>query len=70
MPIKPLINSYYLGTEYKDIVKFIEMCRTGKDPKKEIRETALKKCIPYFDGKCSERIKNDLYESILKGKNE
>lgn len=68
--IKPLINSYYLGTEYKDIVKFIEMCRTGKDPKKEIRETALKKCIPYFDGKCSERIKNDLYESILKGKNE
>jgi CDP-glycerol glycerophosphotransferase (TagB/SpsB family) len=62
-PLVPLIESYYKGTGNCDIVKFLDMVCTGNDEKKSAREAALCKCIPYMDGKCAERIKNDILSS-------
>lgn len=64
--IEPLINSYYQGTGCKDMIKFIEMCNEGNDLKKEKREKAFKKCIPYFDGNCGKRIALDIIKSLKK----
>lgn len=63
--IRELIDSYYQGSTFDDMVGFMEMIRAGKDPRKEEREAAFRKCIPYFDGKCAERIMDDI-ESGLK----
>jgi len=62
-PLVPLIESYYKGTGGKDIVKFLDMVHSGIDEKKPAREAALRKCIPCMDGKCAERIKNDILSS-------
>jgi hypothetical protein len=62
-PLVPLMESYYKGTGSKDIVKFLDMVHSGIDEKKPARESALRKCIPYMDGKCAERIKNDILSS-------
>lgn len=62
--IKPLIDSYYQGTTCEDMSKFIDMVRINEDPKKGERESAFEKCIPYFDGNCGKRIKEDVINSI------
>lgn len=64
-PIKRLIDTYYNGSSYTDIRQFLKMISAGKDPKKTIRQSTFKKVIPFFDGKCGERIKDDLYQSII-----
>jgi len=66
--VEPLINSYYQGTGYKDIEQFLFMCREGRDPQKEQRETTFKQCVPLFDGKAGYRIKEDLVNSLLSEK--
>lgn len=46
------------------------MCRKGEDPRKEERTKAFHECVPFFDGKCGERIKNDIIISLKsEGKN-
>jgi len=62
--IEPLINSYYHGTTYRDIAAFIQQFRQNEDPKKAERERGFNECVPYFDGKCSERIKEDIIASL------
>lgn len=62
--VKPLIDSYYQGSIFKDMVDFIDMCHNNIDPKKVERENTFSMCIPFFDGKCGERIKNDLIFSL------
>lgn len=62
--IKPLADSYYQGSKYHDIIAFMEMCQKSEDPKKAERENAFSMCIPFFDGKCGERIKNDIIFSL------
>lgn len=64
--LQPIIDSYYQGTRYEDMVAFIEQFRRGEDPKKEQREAALKLCVPYFDGKCGQRIADDIAASLEK----
>ncbi len=63
-PLVSLIESYYQGTGNNDIVKFLDMIRNGDDEKKLVRETALHRCIP-MDGKCTERIINDILFSNI-----
>lgn len=63
--IESLTDSYYQGTTCADMENFLEMCRQGRDPKKEIREMAFRQCVPYFDGKCGERIKEDIIQSLI-----
>ncbi|RKN82184.1 bifunctional glycosyltransferase/CDP-glycerol:glycerophosphate glycerophosphotransferase [Paenibacillus ginsengarvi] len=62
--ITPLVESYYQGTTSEDMVNFVEMCKEGADPKKQLRDAAFKLCIPFFDGKCGERIKDDIVLSL------
>lgn len=62
--IEPLIDSYYHGHTAKDMLHFLNCCKNNIDPKKEERQKAFAMCIPYFDGKCGERIKNDLLVSL------
>ena len=64
--VKPLVDSYYQGDTCEDMVRFIEMIRKNQDPKKNEREAAFKKCIPYFDGKSGKRIKEDVVISIIR----
>lgn len=62
--VEPLIESYYQGTTCEDIEEFINMFREGEDPRKAQREAAFAACVPYFDGKCGERIKEDIVRSL------
>lgn len=62
--IKPLMASYYQGTSCKDMEDFLAMYENGEDSLKEKREQAFHECIPYFDGQCGKRIKEDIIEGI------
>ena len=63
--VRPLIESYVQGHTAADMVAFVEDCRKGLDTQKEVREKAFHECIPYFDGLCGERIKNDIALSLM-----
>lgn len=63
--ILPLIDSYYQGDSCQNMIDFIKMINKGQDTKKVLREAMFRECIPYFDGKCSERIKDELYNGLL-----
>ena len=63
--IKPLVDSYAQGHNYSDMVDFLERCREGVDREKEQREKAFRECIPFFDGHCGDRIKEDIAESLM-----
>ena len=62
--VGPLVDSYEQGTTCQDMEEFIERFRQGIDKNREARNKAFKECIPYFDGKCSERIKEDIVKSL------
>ena len=60
-PIQRLLDSYYQGTTAQEMAAFCDMVRAGEDMKKEVRQAAFKECVPYYDGKCAERIKERLW---------
>lgn len=62
--IQALIDSYYKGSSYDDMIDYMKMIQKEEDPKKQERIRAFEHDIPYFDGKCSERIKEDIVESL------
>lgn len=62
--IQPLVNTYYQGKNYKDMELFLHMCQKGEDPLKSKRSYAFKRCVPYFDGKCSSRIIENIIQSL------
>jgi CDP-glycerol glycerophosphotransferase (TagB/SpsB family) len=62
--VQPIIMSYYLGKTCEDMVRFLEMCREGHDPKRTERQAAVREYIPYFDGKCGERIAQDMIDGV------
>lgn len=62
--IQPLIDSYEQGTCASDMIAFVEQFLSGEDPRKAEREAAFRQCIPYFDGKCGQRIADDIARSI------
>ena len=63
--VKPLVDSYVQGYTAADMASFVEDCRKGIDTQKEAREKAFRECIPYFDGHCGERIKDDIADSLM-----
>lgn len=62
--IGALVSSYYQGTSCKDMQNFLEICRNDLDPLKQKRDEAFRACIPYFDGECGTRIKEDIIKSL------
>ena len=62
--IQPLMDSYEQGHIALDMLAFVERFRVGLDTNKQQRETAFAACIPFFDGKCGERIKEDILDSV------
>lgn len=58
--IDELISSYYQGTSAEDMIAFCELFKEERDERKEVREATFAKCVPFFDGKCAERIKENL----------
>jgi len=62
--VKPLIDSYYQGKSAEDMLDFLERCREGWDPGRAARKHAFEQCIPYFDGRCGERIKDDIIRDL------
>lgn len=62
--VKPLVESYYQGSTCEDMITFLHMCRNKLDPKGRERQEKFKMCIPFFDGQCGERIKNDIAMAI------
>lgn len=62
--VKPLIDSYYQGTTSEDMMGFVNQCGNDIDPKKWQREEAFRKCIPNFDGRCGQRIAEDIIEEL------
>jgi hypothetical protein len=61
--VLPLVETYYQGNSYTDMLNFLNK-DIYKDIKKEIRIKALHKCIPYLDGACGRRIKEDIINSL------
>ncbi len=64
--LTPLFNSYYQGSTSEDMNDFISMINKNIDTKREARLSAFQMCIPYYDGKCSSRIINNIKESLIK----
>lgn len=62
--IRPLVDSYYHGTTCLDMERFLAMFQAGKDPLKECRNRRFGECIPFFDGNCGARIRDDIEASI------
>ena len=68
--VAPIFYSYYQGTTCHDIEMFIDIVINKEiDYKREERAEALKECLPYLDGKCGQRIVDDLASSIYAERN-
>ncbi|MBE6100547.1 MAG: FkbM family methyltransferase [Selenomonas ruminantium] len=64
-PIAHLAEGYHMGTGCEDMVNFVEMIRQGSDPYRELREQLKAETYTFQDGRCGERIKEDLLDSLL-----
>lgn len=62
--IEPLMNSYVQGSTCEDMIDFTEKCMRGIDESYTERMEVFNACIPWFDGKCGERIKEDIVCSV------
>lgn len=67
--IKPLMDSYYQGTSCEDMCNFLQMCKSGNDIMSAARKRAFAECIPFFDGKCGERVKEDMINGVISDEN-
>jgi hypothetical protein len=64
-PLITITDSYYQGSGNQDMLNFIQMLQNGVDPRKSLREDAVRRSLPCLDGKCGERIKDDIITSLL-----
>lgn len=62
--IKPLIDSYYQGVNCEDMLRFLEMCKNGRDMMAIARQRAFQRCIPCYDGKSGERVRDDMINGV------
>lgn len=61
---KDVLESYYYAKNAQDAIAYLKDILKGDDYKREKRTITFDKYIrPYWDGKCGERIKNDIIES-------
>ncbi len=63
-PVQGLLEGYERGTGARDMEGFCRRCLQGEDLRKREREAAFQKCVPFFDGRCSERIIHDLRNGL------
>ncbi len=63
-PVEHVVNSFYQGTGVADMREFLTMVQCGEDPERDERKSVIGKEFPFLDGKCGERIKEDIVESI------
>ena len=66
--IEPLIDSYYQANDCAGMINFLNQCAKNQDVNKAARECAFAECIPYYDGKCGERIMGDIINGIINDK--
>lgn len=69
-PVDHIIHSYYQGDSARDMEQFCEMVQEEKDSLLTERNRIIKEEIPYLDGKCSWRIKNDLINCLTECRSE
>ncbi len=62
--VLPLVESYEQGQTCVDMVAFVKRCRQGLDLNRDARNAAFRQCIPFFDGRCADRIKEDIVRSL------
>ena len=61
---KEVLNSYYYATNAQEVLDYLDKIKQGIDPKKEERQKVFEKYFaPYWDGKCGERIKDEILAS-------
>jgi len=65
-PIQKLLDSYYQGASAREMIDFCEMIRNGEDGKHEIRKQAFEECVLHLDGKCADRIVENLWDNCCK----
>lgn len=65
-PIENIMDGFYEGTVFEDVVNFLGDFSNGHDEKEEIRRTRVRENFPYTDGLCGRRIKDDIVESLKK----
>jgi len=63
-PVQKLIDGYYSGCKTEDILNFLDMFKRGEDSKRELRLKTFREVVPFLDGNCGERIKNDIIQGI------
>lgn len=68
-PIDALVKTYYQGTNASDMESFLQLLREGKDNNKLLRRKAFQECVPFFDGECGKRIKDDIAADICRESN-
>jgi hypothetical protein len=66
-PCQMLLDSYYKGTGAEQMISFCNDVQNGIDDKKRERKDAFAQAVPFYDGKCADRIKADLWEMLRKG---
>jgi hypothetical protein len=66
-PCQRLLDSYYKGTGASEMISFCNDVRKGIDTRKRERQDAFAEVVPFYDGKCADRIKQDLWAMLRKG---
>lgn len=67
-PVQYVIESFEQGTCCEDIQNFISKICSGIDKRADIRRKRIKETIPFADGLCGERIKEDILEGLMEEK--
>ena len=63
--VEPIFESYYQGSDCYDMIRFLDLVVCGgNDYKKQERRDARALCVPFFDGKCGDRIVDTIAEKI------
>ena len=63
---KAVISSYYYAADVSAVEPFLQMVKNGEDPKKQKRMRVKNHFLHYLDGKCGERIKDDIIRELKK----
>jgi hypothetical protein len=64
VPIENIVNCFLQGSRCKDMYLFVESVMRGEDTNAEARRNAIAVNMPYNDGLCGERIKNDIIAGL------
>lgn len=63
-PVEEVCDSLEQGNTCHHMMEFVENFKKGLDTKRSVRKETVDKNFPFLDGKCGERIKNDILQSL------